>query len=166
MKILFIAVFITFTGFSFSQIKGTAKTQTNAAHKSLSKHSELTRDVNKAPDIYGDFIIQDFEIIIRKGDTEKVSKNLLGTVIKITEVAIAGEQVDPMTYNLTNSEMLFSEDYIYRAFEIALEDEIQKLPTSVLVHKTSNQSCYGILELDEGVVVLPYQGMLLFLVRP
>lgn len=166
MRTIFITLLLTLSGLSFGQDQGAVKSKTVVGQKPASNYAVLARDKSKTPNIYGDFIIRDYEIIIRKGDSEKVSKNVLGTVIKITESAIAGEQIDPMTYNLSESEMLFSEDYIYRAFEVVIEKEIENIPMSVLVHKTTNGDCYGILELIDGTVVLPYQGMLLFLVRP
>lgn len=115
--------------------------------------------------IYGEFIIDSYITLADNALNAHALELLVGSIVKIAPLAITGAEIDPMSMEVYESEVMTSEDYIYREFGVGLQKRISSLPYNVHVHKTDHVDCYGILELGGNKVALPYKGVLLFLIR-
>jgi hypothetical protein len=112
---------------------------------------------------YGDFIVASYEIITKKKIAKKELENLIGTMIRIKETDITGDQIDPMTIDNFGIEKMQKEDFILRSFGPKASLDCDKLSDYVEVYKTGRPDCYGLIILEDNKLALPYKGVLLFL---
>jgi hypothetical protein len=115
--------------------------------------------------IFGQYKISSYTIISKKNLTEKDFSLLLGTLVKIQKTALTGDEIDPLTFDIYEIEKMSSADYIFREFGLPMEAPIHNLPGICKVHKTACESYYGIIEINQNKMVIPYKGVLLFLER-
>ena len=133
--------------------------------KSLPNISFKKLDANSAaPKIKGKFIIEQYSLQLNTSDSKKAIK-VVGTTLEIAETIIAGSEIDTISYKMSDSEIMNTEDYLFRIFGEVPETIPADLPANILVHKTDNLECYGIAELSDGRVLIPYNGLLLYLRR-
>ncbi|MFT5821079.1 MAG: hypothetical protein ACI8ZM_002328 [Crocinitomix sp.] len=115
-------------------------------------------------DIEGKFIIEQYSLQINSSDAKKAIK-AVGTTLEISDTIIAGTDIDTISYQVSDSEIMNTEDYLFRIFGEVPENIPADLPVNVWVHKTDNLECYGIAQLSDGRVLIPYNGLLLYLRR-
>lgn len=124
---------------------------------------KLGQEASK-PDIEGKFIIEQYSLQINSSDAKKAIK-AVGTAIEISDTIIAGTDIDTISYKINDSEIMNTEDYLFRIFGEVPENIPADLPPNIWVHKTDNLDCYGIGQLSDGRVLIPYNGLLLYLRR-
>jgi hypothetical protein len=116
-------------------------------------------------DIFGEYVVDSFAVLSRKTPSIEELNALLGTTLKVLSSSITGTNIDPMTYSIFQVERLQRDDFIYRVFGREIKAPEPNLPQSFNVHKTDNENCYGIVEIDHMHIALPYKGVLLFLTK-
>ena len=62
-------------------------------------------------------------------------------------------------------EVMETTDYLYRVFGMVPEEVPSDLPASMKVHRTNNLDCYGIAIVSNDIMVMPYNGALIYLKR-
>lgn len=117
-----------------------------------------------APDIEGKFIIEQYSLQLNTSEAKKAIK-AVGTTLEIKDTTITGSDIDTISYQINDSEVMNTEDYLFRIFGEAPETVPADLPPNIWVHKTDNLDCYGIGQLADGRVLIPYNGLLLYLRR-
>lgn len=113
--------------------------------------------------LFGDYTIDSFSVIDKKLLSKKERKALIGTSIRIDVADLSGDQIKPLSFEMIEVENMSKEDYLFRVFGAKQDVELGELPAQLRVHKTDQSTCYGIVELHDSKVVLPYKGVLLFL---
>lgn len=125
---------------------------------------KLDNDVISPDNITGEYIIERYAVQVKTSETKKAI-GVVGTELVIDNYSIVGSEIDSMEFQFSDSEYMNIEDYLYRIFGLVPEDIPDDLPTNIIVHKTNNLDCYGIGELSDGTVLIPYNGLLLYLRR-
>lgn len=172
MKIVLSLIILGLASSSFGQ--DTTKTSTpKATPKSVAvpgsknfpnvSFRRLYTDVS-TPEIKGKFIIEQYSLQLNTSDAKKSIK-VVGTALEIGDTNISGSDIDTIDYKISDSETMNTEDYLFRIFGEVPESIPEDLPVNLLVHKTDNLDCYGIAELSDGRVLIPYNGLLLYLRR-
>jgi len=115
--------------------------------------------------VFGDYSISDYVILSPKSPSEEELNSLKGTTVKVQNTSIAGSGIDPLTFEIYQVEVQKKDDFMYRVFGNDLKEKATNLPESFTVHKTDNENCYGIVDLGGGRIVIPYKGVLLYLIR-
>jgi hypothetical protein len=170
MKVLFALFLIGTVSISFGQdstqvTKPVGQKRVGSASTGPSNISFKKADpVNSTPKIAGVYTVERFSVQLNTTETKK-AKEIVGTEIIISETAIVGTQMDSLSYRVSEVELMNTEDYLYRIFGEVPASIPDDLPLNVNVIKTDNLACYGIVRLSDGVVLIPYKGLLLYL-RP
>ncbi|WP_066757984.1 hypothetical protein [Crocinitomix algicola] len=113
-------------------------------------------------DIKGRYYIERYDVHHNSSKTKKAIK-AVGTYLEITDSLISGTAIEPIIFKISHSEILEGADYLYRVFGETPEDVPQEWPEEFAVHKTNNLDCYGIGVLPDGTVIIPYNGLILYL---
>lgn len=114
--------------------------------------------------ITGKFIIEEYSLQVKTSETNKAIRSV-GSALEISETDISGAAIDTISYRISDSQNMNTEDYLFRIFGEVPESIPDNLPMNILVHKTDNLDCYGIAQLADGTVLIPYKGLLLYLRR-
>lgn len=171
MKLLIGLFFVSCIGLTYGQ--DTTKTTPKLQEKQVENKEgpsfpsvsfRRADDVARAPQIKGNYIIERYVLQINSSDAKEAMK-VVGNPLVIDETTILGEEMDSIKYDIYESQMMNTEDYLFRIFGEVPSTLPDDLPTSILVHKTDNLDCYGIAELNNGLVLIPYNGLLLYLRR-
>jgi len=115
--------------------------------------------------IYGDYQVSDYSILSLKTPNNLQLEALLGSTVKLDSTSISGSLIDSISFSIFEIERLRRDDYIYRVFGREIKAPEPDLPENFLVHKTDNALCYGIIEIGDGRLAIPYKGVLLYLTR-
>lgn len=116
-------------------------------------------------DIFGEYTVDHYEILSKKTPNIEELNAMVGTIIKVQTTSITGTTIDPMTFNIYEVERLQRDDFIFRVFGSGQNSDSLNLPQSFNVHKTDNENCYGIVEIDAKHIAIQYKGVLLFLTK-
>lgn len=114
--------------------------------------------------IFGEYVVENFVIINSKLTRKEELNSLLGTVVKVQENSITGTHIDPFTFNIYEIEPQHKQDFFYRVFSDTSQTSAD-LPERFVVHKTDHENIYGIADLGNGKIALPYKGALLILTK-
>lgn len=115
--------------------------------------------------IFGSFEITKLSVLSKKTLPKKELSVLIGSLIKVSKTAITGSEIDPFNFEIYDVEKMNSSDYIFREFGRSIRAPEPNLPATIKVHKTDFEGCYGIVEISEDEIAIPYNGVLLFLKR-
>lgn len=113
--------------------------------------------------LFGDYIIDSYSVIDKKLLKKKERKGLIGTRVRVDLADLTGDQIKSLSFEILEVENMSKEDYMFRVFGDKIDIELSELPAMLRVHKTDQSACYGIIELHDSKLVLPYKGLLLFL---
>ena len=127
--------------------------------------SPRVTDVVTPTSIYGEYKICSYAQLESRTPSIEELNILVGSLVKVDSFAITGSQIDPLTYSIYGIEMLQRDDYIYREFGTDVHVQDAGLPQQFNVHKTDNERCYGIVEVNNNRLAIPYKGVLLYLQR-
>lgn len=171
MKIVLSFIMLGLVSISFGQ-DSTKTTQkigaqrvTTTGGNSLPNVSFRKLDAEGAkPDVQGKFIIEQYSLQINSSDAKKAIK-AVGTTLVISDTIISGTDIDTISYQISDSEIMNTEDYLFRIFGEVPDNIPTDLPANIWVHKTDNLDCYGIGQLSDGRILIPYNGLLLYLRR-
>lgn len=164
MKVLLTISCILLTAISFGQIKKVDTVNKIARPaKILQKDVVPARLLLKEETIFGDFKIDKYSILSRKTPSNKELNTLIGSLVRIQRTDLTGDEIEPSTFNITEVTYMSSSEYIYKVFGREIREQEPDLPETVKVHKTDHLGCYGIIEVGDGRVAIPYKGVLLFL---
>ncbi len=119
-------------------------------------------DANVTPKITGQYIIEKYVVQVNSSDAKKAMK-VVGNALKIDELIILGDEMDTINYEIYESQFMNTEDVLFRIFGEAPDVIPDDFPGNVMVHKTDNLDCYGIAEISNDLVLIPYNGLLLYL---
>ncbi len=169
MKLILGLFLIGAVTFSYGQqktgvIKKTEKKSGTPGNESFPSVSFRRKIDTVEPNVTGKFIIEEYRLQVRGSGTNKAI-SAVGSALVIEELSIVGEKIDTISYKINDSEVMNTEDYLFRIFGEVPETVPEDLPPSILVHRTDNLDCYGIAELPDGTVLIPYKGLLLYLRR-
>ena len=115
--------------------------------------------------MWGEYIITSHSILSTQ-TAEKTTLNALkGSRVTLSETNFEGPHIQSFSFEIQEIEQMSSSDFIYRAFGRAIRAPEPNLPQAVSVHKTFQEKCYGIIQISNNKVAIPYQGVLLFLER-
>ena len=169
MKIVLSFIMLGLVSISFGQdstkttLKLGEKSVTTTGAGNLPNVSFQKFDVDDStPDIKGKFIIEQYSLQLNTPDAKKAIK-VVGTTLEIKDTTIAGSDIDTISYQVNDIEIMNTEDYLFRIFGEVPETIPADLPVNIWVHKTDNLDCYGIGRLPDGRVLIPYNGLLLYL---
>lgn len=124
-----------------------------------------TPQLRPQKEMWGDYTVTSYNILSTKTPKAKVLQSLIGSLVKLKETNVTGTQIDPFSFEIHEIEQMASSDFIYRAFGRGIRAPEPDLPNSVKVHKTTHEECYGIIQINNDEVAIPYKGVLLFLKR-
>jgi hypothetical protein len=116
-------------------------------------------------ELYGDYTVTGYSVLSTKTPSIEELNTLVGTVVKFQATSLTGTVIDPLTFEIYQVERQRRDDYIYRVFGREIKAPEPNLPESFMVHKTDNENCYGIVEIGNGEIAVPYKGVLLYLKR-
>lgn len=116
-------------------------------------------------DVFGEYVVEGYTILSKKTPNPEELNALIGTIIKVQATSLTGTNIDPMTFNIYEVQRLQQDDFIFRVFGSDLKTDSLNLPQAFNVHKTDNENCYGIVEIDANHLAIPYKGVLLFLTK-
>ena len=122
-------------------------------------------ETNDQPDfIFDDFTIDRYTVMVRNSATKSLTK-LTGSAVQIAAEKISGDQIQTITLKFSDMEVMETTDYLYRVFGMVPEEVPSDLPASMKVHRTNNLDCYGIAIVSNDIMVMPYNGALIYLKR-
>ncbi len=166
-----IPFFIGLIGFSISttaqdtlkQIKPTITGQSTRAAASLPR-ADISRikELNATPTVDGTYTIDRYAIQFKKSGNKNVIKTV-GTNVIVTEISLSGSAFDSLAFQISEIEIMSIEDYLYRIFGELPAKIPTDLPEHLYVHKTNNLTCYAIGQLPDGTLLIPREGILLYL---
>ena len=151
---------------SFAQSKPGDRVPIRLQSKMYDKNAVRTKDdVVAIPSIFGDYSVNKY-VQMLKAMPNKIDLNLImGSLVRIQSTSITGDEINPMSFNIYEMETMTAEDYLFRVFGEEHSEHIEDLPSTIRVHKTDHAECYGILDLGNDGVAIPYKCLLLFLSR-
>jgi len=114
--------------------------------------------------LYGDYTITRYVTLSSKALSAEELNTLLGTIVKFQATSLTGTGIDPLTYEIYQVERQLRDDFVFRVFGPDVKTH-SNLPESFTVHKTDNENCYGIVEIGNGEIAIPYKGVLLYMKR-
>lgn len=165
MKILLSILSLFVLTVSFGQVKTVQKTVPSFKAEASNSRMKTLVSPDKTPHIFGNFSAGEYSIIIKNKETNTLIRDIIGSPVSITETSISGDLIENTQFNIIESEVLETADFLFRLFD-EVQDEIpENLPNQLLVHKTNHPSYYGIAELSDGTVIIPHNGLLLYLKR-
>jgi len=164
MKTLF-TICLLFIGFGASS--QVIKNRTKLAKPIEMKAVKITEVTSNKPlvDISGQYEITKYSQISKKSIPSRELKLLVGSLVKVDDTAITGSEIDPFNFEIFEITKMNSSDFIFRQFDKILKSPETNLPESVTVHKTENDHCYGLIQINNNKIAIPYNGVLLFLTR-
>ena len=162
MKTITYIVFILIASISLGQDK-TIRLKNEYEKKQVSDKKVEVSFLKESKMIYGDFTVESFETMSQKSLNKRDLEKLIGTLIRIKETDITGDEIDPITIENLGIERMTREDYIFRVFGDNHECKECSLPPVIQVYKTGRTDCYGIVILGSGKVAMPYKGSMLYL---
>lgn len=170
MRRIFCVSFFVIIGatLGYSQSADTLKTTRSMAVKVVDiplKRVDVMPDGAKRREIFGEYSITGYAILCLKTPSSEELNRLVGSLVKIQNTTITGSLIDPLTFSIYEIERLQRDDYIYRTFGREIKTPEPDLPANFAVHKTDNERCYGIVEIGDGRLAIPYKGVLLYLTR-
>ena len=142
---------------SNKKVKGVKKLPQIIARKPLV-------DENTSPSIFSAYLIEKYTVMVRTSESKLLAKTP-GSLLTIEEEQITGDQIDPIALKFSDTEVMETADYLYRVLGIVPDEIPADLPASLKVHRTNNLDCYGIAEVSDQLVIMPYKGALLYLKR-
>jgi hypothetical protein len=124
-----------------------------------------TDETSDAADfIFDDFTVDRYTVMVRNSATKSLAK-LNGSAVKIAAEKITGDQIETISLKFSDMEVMETTDYLYRVFGMVPEEVPSDLPASMKVHRTNNLDCYGIAIVSKEIIVMPYNGALIYLRR-
>lgn len=172
MKRNILILTLLMVGFSFAQER--TKVQPNQITEKQMIKAKPAEKIKKPltqpslrpyQEMWGDFTIVSYNILSTKTAKAKELQALIGSLVKLKATNVTGTQIDPFSFEIFEIEQMSSSDYIYRTFGRTIRAPEPNLPASVKVHKTTHEDCYGIIQIDNDNIAIPYKGVLLFLER-
>ncbi|MDA7804252.1 hypothetical protein N8987_06720 [Crocinitomix sp.] len=163
MKLILLLCFASVSFISIAQEKNKPEgykvggAQTNARSFAIKKAPDKIKDAN----ISGKYIIERYSIQIKTTETKR-ALSAVGTELEISDSLIVGNEIKAIEYHISESQLMNTEDYLYRVFGEVPEELPADLPLELMVHRTNNLDCYGIAELPDGVLLIPYSGLLFY----
>ncbi|MBI3133047.1 MAG: hypothetical protein HYZ14_00085 [Bacteroidetes bacterium] len=133
------------------------------ANRPIQKVDRIAVPVDSQVGLYGDYTVTGYSILSTKTPGSEELNMLIGTIVKFQATSITGTAIDPLTFEIYQVERQRRDDYIYRVFGREIKAPEPNLPESFNVHKTDNENCYGIVEIGNGEIAVPYRGVLLYL---
>lgn len=167
-KIALLSIALLSLGFSFGQeVKRIAPIKKSEVALSLKTRPPIKHDVVPVRKLsyVGNFVVSDYHILSLKVPDHRTLEKINGSVVKVAPAAITGTELDPMTFNIIESQVMTRGEYVTFAFGRELKVREPNLPDQVLVHKTDHPNCKGFVEIDRNHIAVPYKGVLLFLER-
>jgi hypothetical protein len=129
------------------------------SYVSLDRAKELTHETSS---IAGTYTIDHYSVQLRKPNNNKII-NTVGTEAIVTDISIGGEAMDSILFQISDRELMSTDDYLYRVFGELPEEIPTDLPVTLYVYKTNNLECYGIGQLSDRTLLIPVEGILLYL---
>lgn len=147
-----------------AQVKIVEPKRQVVSKKKITTKARLTT-LNPTNIIFGSYEVTKYSALSTKTLPSNELKALIGSIIKVQETAITGTEIDPFHFEIFDIEEMNSSDYIFREFGRSIRAPEPNLPSIIKVHKTDFEGCYGIVEISENEITIPYNGVLLFLKR-
>lgn len=129
------------------------------SYVSLDRAKKLS---NEQYAIAGTYTIDHYAVQLRKPNNNKVI-NTVGTEAIVTDISVRGEAMDSILFQISDRELMSIDDYLYRVFGELPEEIPTDLPATLYIYKTNNLECYGIGQLSDGTLIIPVEGILLYL---
>lgn len=123
---------------------------------------EKAKELTSTPSISGNYTIDHYAVQLRKTSNKNIIE-AVGSPVIVTEISVAGESIDSINFQISDRELMSTEDYLYRVFGELPEELPTDLPATLYVFKTNNLECYGIGQLSDGTLLIPREGILLYL---
>lgn len=164
---LFLIVGMVSTSYGQDTIKTIQANVPGAPSRPGAAMSYVSRDrakelTNETTSIVGTYTIDHYAVQLRKPNNNKVI-NTVGTEAIVTDISIGGEAMDSILFQISDRELMSTDDYLYRVFGELPEEIPTDLPATLYVYKTNNLDCYGIGQLSDGTLLIPVEGILLYL---
>lgn len=112
---------------------------------------------------FGDYKVAKYYILRSNVPSGQELNLIMGSLIKVQDKLISGEEIDPRTYSFTTNESMTRSDFITAVFGREIRAQEPDIPEQLVVHKTDNEACFGIIQIDAETIAFPYQGVLLIL---
>jgi len=170
MKSLFITS-IFFIGISVSNaqtidtVKTTRAVTPRGNSQTIMRAEKVQTRIETRTLIFGNYSISGYSVLSRNTTSAEELNALIGSSVNIQTESITGTLIDSLVFTIFEIERLRRDDYIYRVFGREIKAPEPDLPESFNVHKTDNTNCYGIVEIGDGRLAIPYKGVLLYLTR-
>lgn len=112
---------------------------------------------------FGDYKVDKYYILKRQVPSEQELNLISGSLIKVQNNLISGAEIDPRTFSFTSNQTMTRSDFITTVFGREIRAQEPDIPESLVIHKTDNEACYGIIQIDAKTIAFPYEGVLLIL---
>lgn len=170
MKNLFLLLTFAILLPSFAQ-DTTSKKVATFPKVNISKLAELQRSPKKLNTIVkGEFKIDKIFINEKSKTNKDLIKNGIGSKVFIDDSGLSGDYLESVSFTFIESESLELVDFLYRSFGKMPNNIPDDLPESVVVQKLAPSlegpsAGYGIINMSNGTIILPYNNTILYLVR-
>jgi len=150
---------------TLKQLKPTIQGQPGRTAASMPQLTmNRVKELNATPKINGNYTIDRYSVQLKKRGNKSVIK-AVGSKVAVTEVLLSGSAIDSISFQISETEIMSIEDYLFRIFGELPAEIPSDLPENIFVHKTNNLSCYAIGQLADGTLLIPREGVLLYLRR-
>lgn len=115
-----------------------------------------------AETIAGKYSIDHYIVQIKKTGNKEVI-GAVGTEVTVSDTLMVGDSFGTISFQISEKELMSTEDYLYRIFGEIPSEIPADIPATLYVLKTNNLECYGIGQLSDGTILIPKEGVLLYL---
>lgn len=112
---------------------------------------------------FGDYTVEQYYILKSKVPSGRELELIQGSLIKVQENLVSGQEIDPRTLSFTENVHMTRTDFISTVFGREIRAKEPEIPQDFIVHKTNNKDCFGIIQIDAETIAMPYKGVLLIL---
>ncbi len=112
---------------------------------------------------FGDYSVEKYYILKSKVPSSRELELIQGSLVKVQENLVSGQEIDPRTLSFTENVHMTRTDFISTVFGREIRAKEPEIPQDFIVHKTSNEDCFGIIQVDAETIAMPYKGVLLIL---
>ena len=172
MKLLSTLTLILVLGFSFAQEGASSELKPVESRKAavlkkpaMARAEAIPADAlnSKSNSIFGTYHVAKYSVLGLATPSPEVIEKLVGSEVTVSDNGIEGPQLKLDPFDIVAKEEMARGDYIYEAFGRSIRAPEPNLPNLVKVLRTNGADLYGIVDLSDDRLAIPYRGLLLIL---
>lgn len=172
MKTIITLSICLMAGLAFGQQKEKEITQKPVKHhlkplmvreRKAAAPAEIAAALSPSKSIVGHYYVAKYSVLGLATPSPAVIDQLVGSEVVVSGNRISGSEVQFDPFDIVSKKLMSSSDYIYEVFGRTIRAPEPNLPQEVKVLETVGSDLYGIIQLPDNRLAVPYRGLLLIL---